>query len=99
MGKVIKVEPQKLKEASEQISQYASDFEDIYKRLLESAQTMGEAWVGTDNLEFVEKITNITTHLSQMVEKLKVSSQTLDQQAKNYSDTRDNNIAQVAKLD
>ncbi len=98
MGKIISVEPAKLTENATKLEEYATSFEEIYKELLRQAETMGEAWQGTDNLAYVEQIKGITTKMSSMVEKLKNASTTLKQQAKNYDDKRSDNIAQVKKL-
>ena len=98
MGKVISVEPQQLKDAATKIGEYADKFEEVYKSLLQQAETMGEAWVGDDNLAYVEQIKGLTTKLNQMVEKLRASSTTLNQQGQNYDDRRTENITQVSKL-
>lgn len=98
MGKVISVEPQQLKDAATKISGYADSFEEIYTNLLQQAETMGEAWEGDDNLAYVEKIKGLTTRLSNMTEKLRTASSTLNQQGTNYDERRSDNISQVAKL-
>ena len=98
MGKVISVEPAQLTATGVKLEEYANSFEEIYKELLRQAETMGEAWQGADNLAYVEKIKGITTKMNAMVEKLKIAGTTLKQQAKNYDDKRNDNIAQVQKL-
>lgn len=98
MGKVISVEPAQLTSTGTKLEDYATAFENIYKELLRQAETMGEAWQGTDNLAYVEQIKGITNKMSVMVQKLKTSGETLKRQAKNYDDKRNDNIAQVQKL-
>lgn len=98
MGKVISVEPAQLTSTGSKLEEYATSFEEIYKELLRQAETMGEAWEGADNLAYVEQIKGITNKMSAMVEKLKTAGVTLKQQAKNYDDKRNDNIAQVKKL-
>ena len=98
MGKVISVEPQQLKETATKINGYADSFEEIYKNLLQQAETMGEAWEGDDNLAYVEKIKGLPTRLNNMTEKLRTASATLNQQGTNYDERRTDNISQVSKL-
>ena len=98
MGKTISVETEQLKNAGVKLNEYANSFEEIYKNLLQQAETMGEAWQADDNLAYVEKIKHLTTRLNQMVEKLKNSGDVLTKQAQNYEDRKNNNIAQVSKL-
>lgn len=99
MGKIISVEPAGLTNTGTKLDEYATSFEEIYKELLRQAETMGEAWEGADNLAYVNQIKGITIKMSNMVEKLRSAATTLKQQAKNYDDKRNDNIAQVSKLE
>ncbi len=92
------VEPQQLKNAGTKLTEYATTFEEIYQNLFQQAETMGEAWVGDDNLAFVEQIKGISTKLKQMADKLRTDGETLTKQAQNYDDRRTDNISQVSKL-
>ena len=66
MGKIIRVTPEQLEAASKKLHEYAISYTEIYSRLLQQAETMGEAWQGADNLAYVEQINgfcdNLRTH-------------------------------------
>lgn len=46
MGKIIRVTPEQLEAASKKLHEYAISYTEIYSRLMQQAETMGEAWQG-----------------------------------------------------
>lgn len=92
------VDPPELHKASQKFSQLATDYSTIHNRLINTASTMGEAWKAADNLAFVEQITGFCDDLKAMTEHLEQAAQTLEQQAINYENQRDNNISGVKRL-
>ena len=98
MGVTLSVETQTLKEGARKISNYADTFENIYKSLLQQAESMGDAYQGDENTTYVEKIKELSTNLNAMTEHLRTASTTLNTQAQNYEDRKNDNIAQIGKL-
>ena len=92
------VDPPELHKAAQALHQQSTDYDTLYRQLINAASTMGEAWKATDNLAFVEQITGFCDELKAMTEHLEQTSKALDQQAKNYEDTRDANITGVKQL-
>ena len=99
MGKQISVSSfREMERVSKQLQEISVTYTEIYKQLLQEAQTMGAAWEGADNLAFVERISGVTDKLKMMADKLSVASQALDQQRKNYVIRQDDNIEKVKRL-
>jgi WXG100 family type VII secretion target len=98
MGKVIRVTPEQLEQASKKIAGHSQTYTQIYQQLLQEAGTMGSAWEGEDNLAFVNQINGFCDELRMMAEKLKAASDALMQQRTNYKTRQDDNIAQVRQL-
>ena len=94
MGKIIRVTPEQLEAASKKLHEYT----EIYSRLMQQAETMGEAWQGADNLAYVEQINGFCDNLRGMSEKLQEAGDILLQQKTNYVNRQEDNIAQVKKL-
>ena len=94
----LNVDPPELKRASQRFSELAGEYTSVYNRLLNTASTMGEAWKAADNLAFVDQINGFCDDLQSMVSHLTQASEALAQQAKNYEDTRDHNVAGVRQL-
>lgn len=92
------VDPPELHKASSKFTQLSGDYTGVYNRLINTANTMGEAWRAADNLAFVDQINGFCDDLKAMAERLDQAAQALEMQAKNYEDTRDNNITGVKKL-
>lgn len=92
------VDPPELHKASQTFAQLAGDYNNVYNRLINAASNMGEAWKAADNLAFVEQINGFCEELKAMKDHLDLASQALEQQAKNYETTRDDNIAGVKQL-
>lgn len=98
MGKIIRVTPEQLEAASKKLHEYAINYTEIYSRLMQQAETMGEAWQGADNLAYVEQINGFCDNLRAMSEKLQEAGDILLQQKTNYVNRQEDNIAQVKKL-
>jgi len=98
MGKKIRVTPEELNKAREKLVEISGNYEEIYKQLLQQANTMSEAWEGADNLAFVDQINGFCQELIAMAKKISDAAITLDQQKNNYLNRQDTNITQVRKL-
>lgn len=98
MGKTFTVDDQALDNASTELDTISGNYTRISNQLMEKAQTMGAAWDSADNLAFVEQISGFCDDMQAMATKLKSASQTIAQQSKNYKTHREDNIAQVKKL-
>jgi len=92
------VDPPELHKASQKFIKLADDYTTVYNRLINAANTMGEAWKAADNLAFVDQINGFCEELKAMTEHLQQASKTLEQQAVNYETTRDNNVVGVKQL-
>ena len=92
------VDPPVLHAAAQKFSRLSQDYTAVYTRLLNAAQTMGDAWNAADNLAFVEQLNGFCEELKTMANHLEQDSQTLNQQATNYETVRDNNAAGVKQL-
>ena len=86
------------KKAGKKLHEYAISYTEIYSRLMQQAETMGEAWQGADNLAYVEQINGFCDNLRGMSEKLQEAGDVLLQQKMNYVNRQEDNIAQVKKL-
>lgn len=98
MGKVIRVTPEELDNASTKLSELSDNYTTIYQKLMQTATTMGEAWEGADNQAFVSQISGFCDDLKQMADKLKNASQALKKQSDNYTQRQQSNITSVKKL-
>ncbi|MBQ7016712.1 MAG: WXG100 family type VII secretion target [Firmicutes bacterium] len=92
------VDPPVLHAAAQKFTELSQEYTAVYTRLLNAAQTMGDAWNAADNLAFVEQINGFCEELKSMAAHMDVAAQTLTQQATNYETTRDNNTAGVKQL-
>lgn len=99
MGKTISVASfDDMEKAAKRLQELSEIYTEIYKQLMQEANTMGAAWEGADNLAFVEQINGFTEELKTMATKISSASQALDKQRANYVARQDNNITQVKKL-
>ncbi|MCQ2495540.1 MAG: WXG100 family type VII secretion target [Lachnospiraceae bacterium] len=99
MGKSISVSSfEEMARASAKLAEISGTYREIYRQLMQEAQTMGAAWDGADNQAFVEQISGFTEELNAMADKLQTASEALKQQHDNYVARQDDNIAQVRKL-
>ena len=92
------VDPPALHSAAQKFSQLSQEYTSVYHRLLNSAQTMGDAWNSADNQAFVDQINGFCEELKAMATHLEQAAQALNQQATNYETTRDNNVTAVRQL-
>jgi WXG100 family type VII secretion target len=98
MSKRIRVTPEELQQASGQLAEFSATYTDIYTNLLQQASTMGQAWEGADNQQFVNQIQGFTEELKSMAQKLQTASDALKTQATNYADRQQSNIQAVQQL-
>ena len=98
MAKRIRVTPEELQAASGQFAELSVSYTDIYSQLLQQASTMGQAWEGEDNQQFVNQITGFTEELKSMADKLQTASDALKVQANNYSERQQSNMQSVKQL-
>ncbi|MCL1852298.1 MAG: WXG100 family type VII secretion target [Peptococcaceae bacterium] len=92
------VTPEQLAKASKEISQLSETYTTIYKQLLQAATTMGAAWEGADNLAFVGQINGCCTDLQKMADKMRLASQALDKQQKNYFNRQQDNLNRIKNM-
>ena len=92
------VDPPALHAAAQKFNQLSAEYTTVYTRLLNAAQTMGNAWSAADNQVFVDQINGFCEELKAMASHLDQASQALTQQAKNYETVRDNNVTGVKQL-
>lgn len=95
---ILDVDTLALRTAAKQFASYSEDYTTVYTRLMNAAQTMGDAWNSADNQAFVEQISGFCEELKAMANHLQQASQALDQQALNYETTRDTNITAAKQL-
>ena len=99
MGKIIEVTSfEEMEQTAVKLKEISETYTAIYTRLMEDANTMGNAWRGADNQAFVEQINGFTENLKNMAEKLVAVSEALRQQKNNYMNRQENNIQNVKKL-
>lgn len=94
----VMVDPPELHNAAATFRSLSEEYKTVYDRLLNCARTMGEAWNAADNLAYVDQINGFCEELQAMQTHIEQAATALDQQAKNYEDTRDTNITSVRQL-
>ena len=94
----IYVDPPELHSAAGKLRQFSADYTTVYNRLINAANTMGDAYRSADNQAFVDQINGFCEELKAMADHLDLSAQALDKQAENYEVTRDNNAAVARQL-
>lgn len=92
------VDPVELRSAAQKLAQLSQEYTTVYTRLLNTAQTMGDAYNSPDNLVFVKQIEGLCDDLKAMADHLDLSSQTLNQQADNYERVCGDNVTVVHQL-
>ena len=91
-------DPPAMHTCANNLHELSGEYTNVYKRLLNSANTMGEAWKAADNLAFVDQINGLCQDLKNMADHLEQASKALNAQATNYETTRDNNVTGVKTL-
>ena len=92
------VDPPELHKASQKLTELSEEYSSVYQRLINTASTMGEAWKSADNLAYVDQINGFCDDLKAMTDHLAQGAAAMEQQARNYETTRDNNITGVKQL-
>ncbi|MDR1638856.1 MAG: WXG100 family type VII secretion target [Clostridiales bacterium] len=87
-----------LHKASTTLIALSEEYTEIYKRLLNTASTMGAAWDSPDNRAFVDQINGFAAELQAMAEHIAASAKTLDQQGGNYETVVDAHIVQIKNM-
>lgn len=98
MGKKIKVTTEELEKASNSLKKTSESYTEIYKKIFQEVDTMGEAWQGADNEAYVAQIKGFCEELKQMADKVLTASTTLKTQKDNYDNRQQENITAVKKL-
>ena len=80
------------------LNDLSGEYTSIYNRMLNAANTMGDAWKAADNLAFVSQINGLCDDLKNMATHLENASQALNRQAVNYETTQEANISGVRQL-
>lgn len=88
----------KIEEAGNKFKSLSDEYTKIYNELVTTATSLGEAYQGTDNDKFVEKITEFSEKLKAMAGKLKNGGETLILIKKNYKDAQGGNLGTAGKL-
>lgn len=92
----IKVDPQKLQDASSQISGLASEYEGEYKALFDRVHNMKGKWDGQDNQNYTEQVEGFRDDFEKMKSLMDQYSEYLKNTAQAYINTQ-NEIAKTAK--
>lgn len=98
MAITLSVQTQELKDGAVKLNNHADALENIGKSFVQQGENMGDAYQGDENTAFVEKLKELSTKLYAMAEHLRNASKTLNTQAQNYEDRKNDNIAQINKL-
>ena len=92
----LSVETTELEKVSQKFTSLSGEYTTVYTRLLNTANTMGDAYKSPDNLVFVSQINGLCEHLKAMAGHLDAASQILKMQADGY-DTTSLGLADAAK--
>lgn len=92
------VDPAALKNTASKLSEASSEYERIYKQLIQTAASMGQAYDSEDNRRFVTSIEGCCAALQAMANKLQLASETLSKASVNYSETEAHNAQQAGRL-
>lgn len=92
------VDPAALKNTASKLSAASSEYERIYRQLLQTATSMGAAYDSADNKKFVTSIEGCCSALQAMADKLQFASEALTKASDNYSSTEEHNAQQAGRL-
>ena len=95
---VFSVDPSALQSASSKLEAASSEYESIYKQLIQAATSLGSAYVSEDNKIFVSKIEACGFELQKMANELQNTAQRLAKIAQNYEGTEGWNVTQAQGL-
>ncbi|MCL1853218.1 MAG: hypothetical protein FWF88_09350 [Peptococcaceae bacterium] len=91
-------DPHDMERVGEYMEDLSSDYQKIYRELLEVGSTMGNAWKAPDNIEFVKQLNSCGEALQSMSNRLWTSGGTLKLQKGNYVTNQKNNIEHAKSL-
>ena len=89
---------EELEKASNSLKKISESYTEIYRKIFQEVDTMGEAWQGADNEAYVAQIKGFCEELKQMADKVLTASTTLKTQKDNYDNRQQENITAVKKL-
>lgn len=92
------VDPAALKSTSAKLASASSEYERIYKQLIQTATSMGAAYDSADNKKFVSSIEGCCAALQAMADKLQIASEALSKASDNYTATEEHNAQQATRL-
>lgn len=90
--------PEAMKAAAGKLKSFAEEYGTVNQQLKAVATGMGAAYQTPDNLAFVSKIEEFCAELTRMAERLNVSGDVLNEQAKAYRDQEQANTGLANKL-
>ena len=92
------VDTSALKSIAGKLATASSEYERIYKQLIQTASSLGAAYDSADNKKFVASIEGCCTALQAMANKLQLASEELTQASANYTSTEEYNTQQASRL-
>ena len=98
MAMTIIVDPQKLENAANQITNEAAEYEATYRNLFTEIDNMSAAWQGADNLAFTTQIKGFTDNYQNKKTLMDQYSEFLMNAAKLYRQTQEDRVAQAKNL-
>lgn len=91
-------DPEQMKNASDQIAEYAREYDSIRKVLLTTATSMGKAYDSADSRSYVSKIEGFCGDLQNLANKLHNAANTIKEQAIEYNNRTDSNYSAAKRL-
>lgn len=88
MKQSISVDPLVLEKASKDIRNLEERYASMYKSIFSDVDSIGSAWQGKDNQEFVSAIKSYTTSFEKMAKFLENTSMFLSEASKAYQQTQ-----------
>ena len=94
----INVDYQRLESSASRIEQQADAYEQRYRHLFQSVDTMKQGWQGKDNLSFTSQIRGLETDFVKMVTLMRQYAQFLRQSATIYQKTQQERADMARRL-
>ena len=94
----INVDYQRLESSASRIEQQADAYEQRYRPLFQSVDTMKQGWQGKDNLSFTSQIRGFETDFVKMVTLMRQYAQFLRQSATIYQKTQQERADMARRL-
>lgn len=98
MGKVIRVIPEELDKAAQNLEGISQNYTGIYNKLFQEISYIRKGWDGKDVDAYTEQINGFCQELKAMADKVANAAEILRKQSQNYKNTVDSNISAVKKL-